>query len=118
MSYKHPVDTSFISSQIGDSPEIILEMSQVFLEVLREYQQCIHVAIRSNDFPSIKLHAHKIKPSLTMFGLNDLLTIVVGIEKAASIDEDIVKVIELSTKVDAELPFVYHQVEEIIEKNR
>lgn len=118
MSYKHPVDTSFISSQIGDSPEIILEMSKVFLEVLREYQRSINAAIKATNFSEIKLHAHKIKPSLSMFGLNDLLALVVGIEKAANMDEDILKVIELSSKIDAELPMIYHQVEEIIELNR
>lgn len=117
MSYNHPVDTTFISEQIGDSPEIIVEMSMVFLEVLREYQQSIKAGINSHDFSSIRLHAHKIKPSLSMFGLTGILEHVVIVEKAANLDQDIVKIIEYSNKIEAELPFIYHQVEEIIEKN-
>lgn len=118
MSFKHPIDTTFISTQIGDSPEIIVEMSEVFLEVLREYQQAIKSGIQAQDFASIRLHAHKIKPSLSMFGLTGILEMVVAIEKAASPDEDMIKVVELSTKVEAELPLIYHQVDEIIEENK
>lgn len=116
MSYKHPVDTSFIETQIGDSPEIIVEMSVVFLEVLREYQRYIKQGIHDNDFAAIRLHAHKIKPSLSMFGLTGILELVVTIEKAAHIEENMVKVMEFAHKVDAELPLIYHQVEEIIEE--
>lgn len=118
MSYKHPIDTTFISTQIGDSPDIIVEMSEVFLEVLREYQQEIKAGIKSNDFASIRLHAHKIKPSLSMFGLKGILEMVLAIEKAATPDEDMIKVLELSTRVEAELPLIYHQVEEIIDENK
>ena len=118
MSYKHPIDTTFISTQIGDTPEIIVEMSEVFLEVLREYQQAIKAGIKSQDFDAIRLHAHKIKPSLSMFGLSGILEMVIAIEKAASPDEDILKVMELSAKVEAELPIIYHQVDDIIEENK
>jgi HPt (histidine-containing phosphotransfer) domain-containing protein len=117
MSYKHPIDTTFISTQIGDSPEIIVEMSQVFLEVLREYQVAIKEGIKAEDFPAIRLHAHKIKPSLSMFGLTGILEMVVALEKAASPDEDMIKVIEIAGKVEAELPLIYHQVDEIIDQN-
>lgn len=117
MSYNHPVDTTFISEQIGDSPEIIVEMSIVFLEVLREYQKFVKEGINSRDFALIHLHAHKIKPSLSMFGLTGILEYVISIEKAANLDQDIVKVLEFSNKVEAELPLIYHQVEEIIEEN-
>ena len=117
MSYKHPVSTTFITEQIGDSPEIIVEMSEVFLEVLREYQQYIKEGISSHDFPSIRLHAHKIKPSLSMFGLKGILELVIQIEKSAHSDQNIVEILELSNKVEAELPLIYHQVEEIIDEN-
>lgn len=117
MPYKHPVDTTFISTQIGDSPEVIVEMSVVFLEVLREYQKFIKEGIHSNDFAAIRLHAHKIKPSLSMFGLTGILELVVIIEKAAHVEENMVKVMDYANKVEAELPLIYHQVEAIIEKN-
>ena len=117
MSYKHPVNTSFITTQIGNSPEIILEMSVVFLEVLREYQKFIQDGIHSNDFAAIRLHAHKIKPSLSMFGLTGILEMVVILERAAHIEENMMKVIEFASKVEAELPLIYHQVEEIIAEN-
>lgn len=93
-------------------------MSEVFLEVLREYQQAIKSGIKSQDFASIRLHAHKIKPSLSMFGLTGILEMVVAIEEAARTDENLAKVIELSTKVEVELPLIYHQVDEIIEENK
>jgi len=118
MSYKHPIDTTFISTQIGDSPEIIVEMSEVFLEVLREYQQAIKEGISEGDFPAIRLHAHKIKPSLTMFGLLGILEMVVAIERTASHDEDMTKVIEIAGKVDAELPLIFHQIDELITENK
>lgn len=118
MSYKHPIDTTFISTQIGESPEIIVEMSEVFLEVLREYQVAIKEGIKADDFPSIRLHAHKIKPSLSMFGLSGLLEMVVALEKAASPEEDMIKVMEIAAKVEAELPLIFHQVDEIIEENQ
>lgn len=117
MSYKHPIDTTFISEQIGDSPEIIVEMSIVFLEVLREYQQSIKEGINSRDFALIHLHAHKIKPSLSMFGLKGILELVIAIEKAAHLEQNIINVLEFSNKVEAELPLIYHQVEEIIDQN-
>ena len=115
MSFKHPIDTTFISTQIGESPEIIIEMSKVFLEVLREYQGAIKEGIKEEDFPAIRLHAHKIKPSLSMFGLTGILEMVVALEKAASPDEDMLKVTEIAAKVEAELPLIFHQVEEIID---
>ena len=115
--YKHPVDTTFISEQIGNSPEVLIEMSVVFLEVLREYQLCIREGINAGDFASIRMHAHKIKPSLSMFGLKGVLELVVAIEKVAHLEQDIVKILELSSKIESELPLIYHQVEEIIDKN-
>ncbi|NVK63568.1 MAG: Hpt domain-containing protein [Flavobacteriales bacterium] len=115
MSYKHPIDTSFISTQIGESPEILVEMSEVFLEVLKEYQVSMQEAIAANDFSAIHLHAHKIKPSLSMFGLNGILEMILVIEKAAHFDQDLVKIIEYSRKIEKELPLIYHQVSEIIE---
>jgi len=118
MSYKHPIDTTFISTQIGDSPEVIVEMSEVFLEVLHEYQAAIKAGIKEEDFPAIRLHAHKIKPSLSMFGLTGILEMVITLERAASPDEDMIKVIEIAARVEAELPLIFHQVDEIIEYNQ
>jgi len=117
MSYKHPIDTSFISTQIGDSPEILVEMSEVFQEVLKEYQGSIQQAIAVEDFSAIHLHAHKIKPSLSMFGLSGILEMILIIEKAAHFDQDLVKIIEYAEKIEKELPLIYHQVSEIIEAN-
>ena len=118
MSYNHPIDTGFITTQIGDTPDIIVEMSEVFLEVLREYQKYMKEGIKLEDFAAIRLHAHKIKPSLSMFGLKGILEFVIVIEKAAHLDQDMVKILEYSGKVEAELPLIYHQVEEIIEDNK
>lgn len=116
MSYKHPIDTTFISTQIGDSPDILVEMSEVFVEVLKEYQQCIKEAINDQDLAAVRLHAHKIKPSLSMFGLTGILEFILAIEKAAHLEEDLVKVVEYAGKVEAELPLIYHQVEEVIDE--
>lgn len=118
MSYKHPIDTTFITTQIGESPEILIEMSEVFLEVLKEYQQSIQKAIDVQDFPSIRMHAHKIKPSLSMFGLSGILELILVIEKAAHLEENLVKIIENANKIEKELPLIYHQVSEIIEAQR
>ena len=118
MSYKHPIDITFITTQIGDSPRVIVELSTVFMEVLREYQIAIKAGIKAADFPSIRLNAHKIKSSLSMFGLTGICEMVAALEKAASQDKDMIKVIEIAGKVEAELPLIFHQVEEIIEENQ
>ena len=116
MHSRHIIDTSFISKQIGDSPEIITEMSVLFLEGLREYQKYIKKGIDALDFEAIHLQTHKIKPSLSMFGLIDILELVAAIEKAAKVDKDIEKIMENSAKLEAELPLIYNQIEEIIVK--
>ena len=118
MSYKHPIDTTFITTQIGESREILTEMSKVFLEVLKEYQVSIQSAIQEQDFSAIRLHAHKIKPSLSMFGLSGILEMILIIEKAAHLEENLSKVIENVQKIEKELPLIYHQVSEIIEAQR
>lgn len=116
MSSRHSIDFSFITDQLGDSPEIIVEMSTVFLEVLKEYQEKIQIAILAADFAEIRLQAHKIKPSLAMFGLSELLVSVVELEKVASIDHDLIRLIGLSQKIEDELPLIYNQMDEIIMK--
>ena len=117
MGFKHPIDITFITEQLGDSPEIIHEMCSVFIEVLKEYQEKIQDAIFAADFAQIRLHAHKIKPSLSMFGLQELLVSVVEMEKVASIDNDLIRIVGLNQKIDAELPFIFHQVSELMLRN-
>ena len=117
MGFKHPIDITFITEQLGDSPEIIHEMCSVFIEVLKEYQEQMQSAIFAADFAQIRLHAHKIKPSLSMFGLQDLLVAIVELEKVASIDNDLLRIVGLSQKIEAELPLIFHQVDELMARN-
>lgn len=117
MGFKHPIDITFITDQLGDSPDIIHEMCSVFIEVLQEYQEKMEEAIFAADFAQIRLHAHKIKPSLSMFGLHDLLVSVVELEKVASVDNDLIRIVHLNQKIDAELPLIFHQVNELMLRN-
>jgi HPt (histidine-containing phosphotransfer) domain-containing protein len=117
MGFKHPIDITFITDQLGDSPEIIHEMCSVFIEVLKEYQEKIQEAIFAADFAEIRLQAHKIKPSLSMFGLQELLVAVVELEKVASVDNDLIRIIGLNQKIDAELPLIFHQVSDLMARN-
>ncbi len=118
MGFKHPIDITIITDQHGDSPEIIHEMCSVFIEVLKEYQEKIQDAILNADFNEIRLQTHKIKPSLSMFGLHELLVSVVEMEKVAAIDNDLLRIDRLNQKIDAELPLIFQQVNELLRNGR
>ena len=52
-----------------------------------------------------------------MFGLHDLLVAVVEMEKVASIDNDLIRIVGLNQKIDNELPLIFHQVEDLMARN-
>lgn len=87
MSNPHLINLSFVKTEIGDDHSVIHDMLSAFQEVFKEFEEKTDLALADGDLGTTSLYAHKIKPSLKMFGLNNMLTQVQQLEKLAKNDQ-------------------------------
>jgi len=66
---------------VGDSQETIREMVNLFLQSADEIKTQMMTACRQNNPEGVGKAAHKLKPSLDIFGVNNLAVQVRLIEK-------------------------------------
>jgi HPt (histidine-containing phosphotransfer) domain-containing protein len=79
----------------------------IFIDQMRKDIMMLKQKFTENDFPSVKAFAHRMKPNLKLFGMNDLHLLVLDIEKAAQESN--------AELLDAQLTRLYELAEAICE---
>ena len=73
-------DLNYLKKVSDNNEEFIREMVQTFVNSIPEVLQELEEALAINDWDRISRLAHKVKPTFTLIGLDDLKTSIVFIE--------------------------------------
>jgi HPt (histidine-containing phosphotransfer) domain-containing protein len=78
-----PLDLSYLREMSGDSPEFIIEMIDLFKSQTPIYLSELEDAIAQKDWDKVASSAHKMKPTFTYVGREDVKDHLQGIEQGA-----------------------------------
>lgn len=67
-----PLDLTYLKEMAGDSPEFIIEMIDLFKSQTPIYLSELEDAISQKDWEKIASSAHKMKPTFTYVGREDV----------------------------------------------
>ncbi|MFC4211141.1 Hpt domain-containing protein [Pedobacter lithocola] len=100
----HPLDLSYLKEMVGHDPEFMIEVLETFLEQTPVYLVELNDALLNKDWKKVANCAHKIKPTFTYVGRDDVKDFVQLIENDAknegNIDSLTTKVEELHSVLD------------------
>jgi HPt (histidine-containing phosphotransfer) domain-containing protein len=95
---------------IGDNEETIKEMVGIFLKSANELSGQMMEACVANDLESVSKAAHKLKPSLDIFGIDDLAIPIKQIEQSYKNNESCTSVFVIVRNLNNRLLFVMKQM--------
>ncbi|WP_316807261.1 Hpt domain-containing protein [Pedobacter agri] len=79
----HPLDLSYLTEMVGHNPEFMIEVFDTFTEQTPFYLAELEDALSKNDWDRVGHCAHKIKPTFSYIGRNDVRDFVQSIEHNA-----------------------------------
>lgn len=80
---EHPYNLRKLIDYIGDNPETIREMVGIFLQSANDLSSQMLDSGMKNDWENVAKAAHKLKPSLDIFGMDELMAPIRQIEQQA-----------------------------------
>ncbi|HEY8936648.1 MAG TPA: response regulator [Cyclobacteriaceae bacterium] len=84
-------DLNYLKNVSDNNEEFIREMVQTFVSTIPQVLMDMEESLKDNDWDKLSRLAHKIKPTFTLMGLDELKTTIVFIEtnanKRAELDE-------------------------------
>jgi len=86
MSANKPYDLTTIYAISDNNPEFLEKLLLVFADAVGNDVTALKVAADDNDWPEVGQLAHKIKPSLSHFGVTSLTDIIRGLEHNSGTD--------------------------------
>lgn len=108
------INLDFIKTEIGNDHSVISEMLVIFQEVLTEFEQTIATAIDDKSYSSMFIATHKIKPSLKMFGLHELVALTVSLEKSIKQEVDFSQLQKQFINIQQPLPDIYTNIDKLL----
>ncbi|RDC58276.1 Hpt domain-containing protein [Pedobacter chinensis] len=79
----HPLDLSYLIKMVGHNPEFMIEVFDTFIEQTPFYLAELEDALSVQNWDKVGNCAHKIKPTFTYVGRNDVKDFVQSIEHNA-----------------------------------
>jgi len=79
----------YIKSMSGDSPELILELIDIFNEQVIEFAKTMQDNLNNKDYDALERIAHKAKSTVAIMGMTDLASSLKDLEIKAKNLEDI-----------------------------
>jgi HPt (histidine-containing phosphotransfer) domain-containing protein len=86
-----PYDLTTIYAISDNNPEFLEKLLLVFTDAVGNDITALKVAANNNDWPEVGQLAHKIKPSLSHFGITSLTDIIRGLEHNSGTDPSYLK---------------------------
>ena len=76
----HPLDLSYLTEMVGHNPEFMIEVFDMFIEQTPFYMAELENALSVENWGELGNCAHKIKPTFSYIGRNDIKDFVQSIE--------------------------------------
>jgi len=87
MEYK--IDLTYLKSMACDSPELIKEMLEIFLEQIPEFIRDLNESLSAKEYNTLGAIAHKAKSSVSIVGMNNLANELKELELKSRAGEDV-----------------------------
>jgi HPt (histidine-containing phosphotransfer) domain-containing protein len=107
-----PLDLSYLKEMSGDSPEFIIEMIDLFKSQTPIYMSELEDAISQKDWDKIASSAHKMKPTFTYVGREDVKDHMQGIEQRARDKSDMQELASAFEEVRLFIGTLYSQLDQ------
>jgi HPt (histidine-containing phosphotransfer) domain-containing protein len=91
MSANKPYDLTTIYAISDNNPEFLEKLLLVFTDTVSADIIALKTAANNNNWPEVSQLAHKIKPSLSHFGITSLTDIIRGLEHNSDTDPSYLK---------------------------
>ncbi|MDP3312700.1 PAS domain-containing hybrid sensor histidine kinase/response regulator [Lutibacter sp.] len=97
ISFNHTkfVDLKFIKEETSDESSIVILLIQSFLNDIDEFLKVTKFGVKERNWELLYNAAHKIKPSVSMFGIALLEPTIYNIEQNFKNEHDVIKGVEL-----------------------
>ena len=106
----HPLDLSYLTEMVGHNPEFMIEVFDTFIEHTPFYLAELEDALSNENWEKVGNCAHKIKPTFSYVGRNDVKDFMQSIEynarnqiAVAQIPADIEKLKSMLVQIYAQL---------------
>jgi HPt (histidine-containing phosphotransfer) domain-containing protein len=93
------IDLTYLREIAKGSDEFIVQMLNIFIDQTPKAFVNIEKALESNDWESLRLAVHKIKPSITFIGLSEIKNDVPLLEEYAASETHLDAIPELVNKI-------------------
>jgi HPt (histidine-containing phosphotransfer) domain-containing protein len=100
----------YLIETIGNDPDVIKTMIEVFLEYTPKDLAELSMAMKENDLKKVAFHAHKMKSSVAALRIDDLKDVLQSIDKpdkTEALKDEIPAIIQ---KVNEVLTVVFEQL--------
>jgi len=108
------VDLSILKEMVGDDPEIIQEMLEIFCQDVPQYMDAIQQGELANDWAAIANAAHTLKSTVGFTGRKDLVQLAEKLQYQKTVPEDPVY-FDLLKQFKTEILSVLQEVKEMVD---
>ncbi|RZK21099.1 MAG: Hpt domain-containing protein [Pedobacter sp.] len=107
----HPLDLSYLTEMVGHNPEFMIEVFDTFIEQTPFYLAELEDALSNENWDKVGNCAHKIKPTFSYVGRNDVKDFVHSIEHNARNQIDLEQIPADVERLKGLLVHIYAQLE-------
>lgn len=108
----HPLDLSYLIKMVGHNPTFMIEVFDTFIDQTPVYLTELDSALASKDWDMVANSIHKIKPTFSYIGRDDIKDFVQEIEQNARNKENVEEIPANVSRLKDLLQHVYAQLEE------
>lgn len=91
-NHKHLVNLDFLIQALGGKKDVIYETIDLFLEEVPKDLSIMNEAVTKTDYSTIKGCAHKLKSTISLMGIHDLMPVVEEMEVLGKAKENIERI--------------------------
>lgn len=106
------LDLSYLREMVGHNPEFIIEILDVFVEQTPIYIAELDLALDAENWVKVGDSVHKIKPTFSYIGRNDLKDFAQLIETNAREGKSVEEIPALVKQLKDDILIVYEQIKE------
>lgn len=104
------LDLGYLKEMVGENPDFMIEILDVFTEQTPIYLAELDKALEEGNWEKVGNSAHKIKPTFSYIGRDDLKDFVQVIEQNARNNKDIEEIPNKIAELKGYLEIVYQQI--------
>ncbi|WP_131536778.1 Hpt domain-containing protein [Pedobacter nototheniae] len=107
-----PLDLSYLIKMVGHNPTFMIEVFDTFIDQTPVYLTELDSALANEDWDMVANSVHKIKPTFSYIGRDDIKDFVQEIEQNARNQENVEVIPANISRLKELLAHVYTQLEE------